>query len=54
MWYYEIHWVDITQALLAFRTAMPDGSFGLSVILCLPLLGVFNYWLRKKFRHLLR
>ena len=34
-------------------TILSEGGYCLPTILCLPLLGVFNYWLRKKFRRLL-
>ena len=51
IWRYEILFEDVVQALYSFREVMAKGGFALPVILSLPLLGVFNYWLRKKFRH---
>ena len=54
MGHYEIFLEDVAQALHSFRAVMTEGGFALPVVLCLPLLGIFNYWLRKKFRHLLR
>lgn len=44
---------DVTKTFHSTLTILSEGGYCLPTILCLPLLGVFNYWLRKKFRRLL-
>lgn len=43
---------DVIQGLHSVRRVLSEGSFSLPVIFCLPLLGLFNYWLQKKIKQL--
>lgn len=47
---------QLKESLTAWLPSLPsieNGKFYLPMLLALPLLALFNHWLRKKYRHLL-